>query len=604
MDLQTNQTQQSNAKLYCKVGWKQEEVIELTSSLSPSEVIFSLSEYERLELRFESGKEIKAIKVESLQSDEEVVLQDGDSVCLTDGTTNQEVSIIPGIYGLYVINEKGDEFPLFFEITSHNMSSSQLERMKEALESRVLGITRDLFNQREASNQRDGSSNFVDTLSLLIKYYNKLEEALDKIIGEPIENLTKVYQTTTISKRPTPRSQRWNVTKGERYKVHNVQTAFCEPRVKLDLQTPENRFLKHNLMEILTAVSLVSRQYRFNESGLDAQINQLKTDIMSLRQQRNRMSGTYNLDKSRSQMDFEISTKSKELEQIQNQRRVHLENQRKLKGLNAKLVAVLNETWIKDIRLEGGVRLTQRAIKNPHYTYVYQICQKLLDNKKSKGETPTFPFIETSRLFEFYSFLLTIDLLEKQGFAWEKGWLKDYSDTKKIMYALTPGEELWFKNKEGYRVQLIYDKFLNNSNVAKMQKLPQVITATSSSLRPDILMNLYHHEEFLSSMIIEVKYRKLKHMYRKDVETNVMRQLMDYESLRYYNPNKVPLFRLGIVSKVAVIYPFQEGANDFVDENYGYQFISVEPTGFNAEVKGISVIENLIKEFFEENIGY
>lgn len=602
MDLQTNDVISTNAKLYYKVGRKQEEVIEFTSSLTTKDVLFTLSEYEQLDLRFEGGKNVREIRVESLQGDEDIRLLESEELRLTDGTTNQEMSVIPGIYGIWVIDEQGIERHYFYEIISHNLKMDQLEMMKSALESRVLGITRDLFSQRESGNAQDGSSTLVDTVGLLMKHYNALEQALDSIVGMPIEDLKKSYQTTEISKRPTARSQRWNVTKGERYKTSHTQALFYEPKIQLDLETPENRYLKYNLTEILANVSSVARQYRFNDTGLSTQINQLKTDIMTAKQRRNAMEGSYNIDKSKNQLEFEILSKTKELEQLRKQRAAFLENQRKLKSLNAKLVYILNETWLKDIQLKNTVQITKRTLKNHYYSLIYHIYQELMMKKKDKGETPTFPFIQTSKLFEFYNFILYIELLEKQGFKWTKGWLKDYEGAKKMMFMLNAGEEIWLENEQGYRIQLIYDRFLNNSNTAKNQKVPQVITSNSMSRRPDILLNLYQQDKFLSSMIIEVKYRKLKHIYRKDIETDVMRQLMDYESLRYYNPTGSPLFKLGIVGKVVVVYPDQAGAKDFVDENYGYEFIPVEPIGFDASIKGISMIERSLIEFLEENI--
>lgn len=601
MDLQTNDVSSTNAKLYYKVGRKEEEVIEFTSSLTTSRVLFMLSEYEKLELKFEGGKNVREIRIEPLQGDEDIYLKENQEICLTDGTTNQEMSVIPGVYGIWVVDEHGVERRYFYEIISHNMKMDQLELMKSALESRVLGITRDLFNQRESGNTQDGPTTLVDTLGILMKHYNALEQALDKIIGMPIDNLKKEYQTTEISKRPTARSQRWDVTKGTRYKTSHTQTLFYEPKIQLDLETPENRYLKHNLTEILANVSNASRQYRFNDTGLSSQINQLKADIMIVKQRLNAMERTYNIDKSKSQLEFEISSKEKELEQLHKQQVVFVENQRKLKSLNAKLVHILNETWLKDIQLKNTVQITKRALKNPHYSLIYTIYQELMMMKKDKGETPTFPFIETSKLFEFYNFILYIELLQKLGFKWKQGWLKDYEGTKKMMFMLNAGEEVWFENERGYRIQLIYDRFLNNSNTAKLQKVPQVITSNSTSRRPDILLNLYQGEKFLSSMIIEVKYRKLKHIYRKDIETNAMRQLMDYESLRYYNPKGSPLFKLGIVGKIMVVYPEQSKAKKFIDENYGYEFIPVEPIGFDSSIKGIDLIERSLVEFLEEN---
>lgn len=598
---QINETTTPNAKLYYKIGWK-EEVIEFTSSLKTGDILFKISEYERLELRFEQGRNVREIKVESLQGEGEITLGD-KGICLTDGTDDQDSIIIPGVYLIRMINEHNVETHHYFEVTSHNLSSNQLEKMKEVLESRVMGITRDFNSQRETVNLNDNSETLVNEFGLLMKHFNELEQALNKITEMPIENLKKEYVLTDVSKKQTARSQRWAVTKGERYKVSGAQNTFYEEKVRLDLETPENCYLKHNLNEILAVASQVSKQYQFNDSGLATQINQLKADILKIKRERQKLNDSYNIAKIKTQMDFEIIGKTKELEQLKKQRSAALENQRKLKTITSKLVHILNETWLKDVRLDTKVRLTKRAFKNHSYLFVHNLVQELLLSKKGQNRVPTFPFLETSRLFEFYNFILCIDLLEKQGFKWTKGWIKDYSPFKKMMYSLNSGEELWFENSQGYKIQMMYDKFLNNTSTAKLQQQPQLVIATSSSRRPDILISLYDKEDkFLTSMIIEVKYRQLRHIYKDEAETDVVRQLLDYETLRYYDPNQRPLFKAGVVSKVMVVYPEQKGAIEFIDANYGYPFIPVEPIGYESTVKGVSTIEQNLVEFLSDYI--
>lgn len=593
---QVSEMTEPNAKLYYRIGWK-EEVIELTSSLKTEDILFTMSEYERLELRFEKGRNIKEIRVEALQGEGEILLTE-KAISLTDGADNQESVIIPGVYLIKLVDERNVEFHRYFEVISHNLSSNQLEKMKEVLESRVIGITRDFNSQREVMSTGNESEATVSEFGLMVKYFKELEQALDNISKTPIEALKKEYQLTKMPKKPSARGQRWAAIKGERYQEENGTIPCYEARMALDLDTTENRYLKYNLNEILTVALRVSKQYRFNDSGILTQINQLKTDILKAKQERQKIEKSYNIAKIKNLMDFEIVGKTKELEQLKKQRSSTVENQRKLKTITSKLMYVLNETWLRDVRMDSRSRLTKRASKNYHYLFVHELTQKLMLSKKGQNLIPTFPFLETSRLFEFYNFIMCIDLLEKQGFKWVSGWIKDCHSVRKMMYSLNAGEELWFENNKGYKVQMMYDKFLNNTSTAKLQGVPQLVTATSSSRRPDILISLYNDKtEFLTSMIIEVKYRRLKHIYKEEAETDVVRQLLDYETLRYYHPSQMPLFKAGAVSKVVVVYPEQEGAYNFIDSNYGYAFIPVEPIGYESTITGVSEVERHLAEF-------
>ena len=105
---QVSEMTEPNAKLYYKIGWK-EEVIEFTSSLKTEDILFTMSEYERLELRFEKGRNIKEIRVEALQGDGEILLTE-ESISLTDGADNQESVIIPGVYLIKLMDERNVEF--------------------------------------------------------------------------------------------------------------------------------------------------------------------------------------------------------------------------------------------------------------------------------------------------------------------------------------------------------------------------------------------------------------------------------------------------------------------------------------------------------------
>ena len=159
-----------------------------------------MSEYERLELRFEKGRNIKEIRVEALQGEGEILLTE-KAISLTDGADNQESVIIPGVYLIKLVDERNVEFHRYFEVISHNLSSNQLEKMKEVLESRVIGITRDFNSQREVMSTGNESEATVSEFGLMVKYFKELEQALDNISKTPIEALKKEYQLTKMPKK-------------------------------------------------------------------------------------------------------------------------------------------------------------------------------------------------------------------------------------------------------------------------------------------------------------------------------------------------------------------------------------------------------------------
>lgn len=159
-----------------------------------------------------------------------------------------------------------------------------------------------------------------------------------------------------------------------------------------------------------------------------------------------------------------------------------------------------------------------------------------------------------------------------------------------------------FSHPKGYRIRLSYDVFLNNAVEAKRLNQEQLVSVNSTSRRPDILIELFEADHFLSAMIVEVKYRKLNSLYQELTETDVMKQLIDYRALNYYDPNRRPNLIRNAVDNIIVIYPNHEGSRFIHEESYDFKFIPLSPTGFSEQIEGVSLVKQSLCDFLNQSM--
>lgn len=190
------------------------------------------------------------------------------------------------------------------------------------------------------------------------------------------------------------------------------------------------------------------------------------------------------------------------------------------------------------------------------------------------------------------------NIFEEIGFKWISGWLKSQND----MYTcdLESGESIVLE-KEVYRLEIIYDRFINRVRDVSHKNISEVVS-NRERRRPDILMNLYVDNKFVKSAVIEVKYRKKGYIYNENVETDVMNQLIAYRELDYYDANsknnKVSMQR--VVEKIIAVFPSEKENEYYIDETYYFQFIPINPLSDSIRPLGYKYLYNQLNEFISD----
>lgn len=581
-------------KLFITTNGETKEV-SFTCQTKQTEPLFVFSEYGRCQIELQTNEDHAYIEIESMTQEGIIKLMPSHPFWLSDPEKPEE-GYIPGNFSICYSN--GDQrIERFFTVLPQSLSEASLKKMCQLLEEKAQGVTRNLYShQLIMSEHQEGFSEF-DLLGYLIQQFDELMESLNRVLACPIEDLVPQYQLTKVSKKQDAKSLRWTVTKGQRYVGQETQEVFYEKRNTVSYNTVENRALKHMISQISTQLLRLSKRYRINHQLLLQQQQQLLSTIDSLNQRKNNVNDWNYLKKTKGAVTHELYVRQEELTGLNQKIEAHQQYYQKIQRMNGRLMAILNESWMSELPMSFSGRISQRFFKTPGYAFIYSVYQELTKPNPDRAKAPTFPLHQTSRLFEYYNVFLVIELLQQQGFEWKSGWLKDFNQSNQRTHTLEAGEELFFEDHRGYQIRVSYDKFLKTSEEAKFTQEQQLVSVNSSSRRPDLLIELFYQQTFLSSMIIEVKYRKLYSIYQEVHETNAMKQLMDYRALNYYDPTQRPMLQRQAVDTILTVYPNHEGSRLVHDEVYDFKFIPLSPTGFEDSVEGVSEIKKALVDF-------
>lgn len=587
-------------KLFVTINGETQEVM-LSSMSKQTEPLFVFSEYGYCQIELQTTQPQAFLEVESM-TQEGVIKVTPSTPFMLSQPEKPEEGYVPGNFLLsYVEGNKRVEY--FFTVSPQSLSEASLKTMCQLLEERAHGVTRNRYSHQFVVYEEQTTYHEFDLLGYLFRHFDELMNSLNQVLACPIEDLTQRYQLTRQSKKQDLKSLRWNETKGQRQTTDEAQSLYYEKRHQVTYNTVENRSLKHMIFQISTQLLRLNKGYRLTQQALIQQQQDLIAKIETLTQHKTTVTERNHLKKTKVLVSQEIYVRKEELATLTKKLETHQQQCRQLQRMIGRLNAILTDSWMAELPMAFNGRLSQRFFKAPGYSFIHSVYQEVMNLNQSRQKLPTFPLHQTSRLFEYYNLFLVVELLQQQGFVWKSGWLKDFNPSHYQPRSLEVGEELWFENSQGNRIRLSYDKFLKTSSEAKLGSKAQMVSVNSASRRPDLLIELFHQQTFLSAMIIEVKYRKLYSIYQNIHETDAMKQLMDYRALNYYDPTCRPMLRQQAVDTILTVYPNHEGSRHIQDEVYGFDFVPLSPTGFDESVEGVAIIKQSLSDFISRYLN-
>lgn len=189
----------------------------------------------------------------------------------------------------------------------------------------------------------------------------------------------------------------------------------------------------------------------------------------------------------------------------------------------------------------------------------------------------------TSVLFELYGFIISYNVLTNLGFTClnldEFRKLQNVSSNTNLMFA-----------KNNFKVDVIYENFIKHYTEANDLELACVITNHN---KPDFTLMFYKNDKYLTSLIIEIKYRNANYVFTNKYDAIV--ETTDHYALLAYKENNN--IRRDAIKEVIVINPDKE-------ENIMKKGIATTYIGYNLDKNfNDSVCCNYIKKAINKIIN-
>lgn len=512
-----------------------EKIIDLTRYPDGNlgDKLIHFGEYEAVTVTLESADESAELIVETFEEDIKSV-KNGETVNLTS-RIDEEGLLVPGFY-MILLKTKDINFNGYYRINPSSLSWQGLENIKLYLEKLVKGLTYNLNSERIIS--KGDIINFGDKYEKL----NNFSYILNSIINNPIEDMKKEYIRTSVTKHMNSKVQYLINKKGASDYNGIVKENFSSVS-KLSVDNLENKWLKKILMQYLIYLKNIENELKVYSSNI--YINEINYIV----------------------------------------------------NLRGVISYQLRCSWLSNIKLYKNItKPSLRMLKDRRYYKLYEIYNKIT-NKGLWGneqKEEVYSFKKTSKLFEYYIFMLIINIIKDFGYEWKSGWLADQKG-ENLNTDLQSGTILRFESKSNI-IEIAYDEEIKEIDLKNPAS--GFVPLNTRHKRPDVRIALFDKNYyFKNAIIVEVKCRKQKYLFNSEGETDIMKQLKDYKALGYYelkDGNGEVIWNA--INNVIITYPKQFNEREkYSHPIYKFSFIDIEPSENEEDILGYDELKREIQ---------
>ncbi|UZW16017.1 hypothetical protein OSC52_09435 [Clostridium pasteurianum] len=543
-------------------------------------------EYNKIAVKFESDDINAILEIDSSVSEYPLRLSPSDKIVTLSEAQDHDNMLTPGYYGINVITSFKTYKGLYF-ISSKSVSWSGIINLRKYLETVMSDLSQNLYIQRMVGQKNVyGDENY--SLNKMYSYIkNKIVNiinSLDSVINNPLIDIKKEYREQYYTKRNDVKSQRWLCTKGlNKNKNIYIPDIVFEKRSFLNKSIPENCYIKKILEKILEFILSIEYNYQLINNNLK---DKIKNNIVIY--EKNELN--YNKIKNDRVVSSEHKySKKRELEFLQddiNKLQEHYifieEILLNLKKNKAIFIYYINETWLNNISyLNKTLRVSQKLLKDNRYYQIYDFYLNILaiEQDDPKVRKPYFPSKKTSKLFEYYSVSLIINILINEGFKWCSGWLADNTDEELFNGEITTNKPIIFM-KDNFKIEMVYEKEVEANITVIDNNTSDFVRMNGRHYKPDIMLSLFDIEtgKLLKSIILEVKCCMSRNLQSKNGPSRAIEQVKDYYNFGYYDKERQGKNKTirGVIDEIIIIYPKQDKIIKYEYDDINISFIQVE----------------------------
>lgn len=530
-----------------------------------SDILFEISEYKEALFSYNCINKNSYIIIDTFLENQKKVVSN-EEIYLNRSLNNikEHVSLPAGKYSvIYFDGEK--QFDFKYLVKPSAITEEDLENIKSLLETFSQGITEDVLAIKRLGYEfKSLDINEFLKLNNLLNETNRLKKNLDNILINPISELQKEYYKQNYIRKIDTKICNYLCKNGINIYQEKRNNIFLNKKVIEKKDISENIWLIQTLKKIKVFFNSFLIKFKIEAQKIKKQISITNSDKNKLEAKIKKLSkvniGSLNLRLEKNKL---ISLKANIKDLSKNSEIVNLYIQ--------KIVLFLNiiDNFIKEFNIKESTHkknISLKILNNPNYSYINTLKIKNFNkNLKFKNNEYIFQNRQTFELYEYFCFLMIIDILKKFDFKLNLNNI--FIDGLKNIIA--SNETYILENKNGYYIKLAYDK-----------EIEPIINGVgfrgnSTHNKPDFLLSLYDkNNNLIKCIIIEIKCCLSKYLYNEKFQTEQYEQITSYTYYQYHFHNKIDR---NIIKKVIVLYPTQK---KLIPENISEleTFIDIKPS--------------------------
>lgn len=505
-----------------------------------------------------------------------------------------------GLYQ-YRILFKGTTYYGTFEVVPRAFTGSQLKSIHDTLNQTLEGLVEDELVLKRAVSDSESLEHLASWR--YFTWYKQVESQLLHAVRAIERNhdseLKLTYSVEATERRQTLKSVRWSVAgNGTRY----AGTKTLNRRMELHSDSEPNRLIKYWLRSFHEIMEQVLSSLKIDFAELASLYDQLADGIEYDELKHQEMSRLKAVDKVYLDQSYNsIHGRKKNLIKMKRQM-VALQRFEQQCRTDQSL---LRKTLYSPFWHSVSDCVPQRMSIGKHHAYkvvfgIWKGAALWHGSGRSKWEDKFVPIVKpTALLYEYYVLFTAIKCLRMLGY-----WPNDHTIAEQLRASFHLG-----KLQEGTRVslqqgswliELTYDEEIDNHEQAALEKQTGFFS-TEPNRRPDIRIDLYEtahsgEKRYLSSLILEVKYRPMWNIYSTRGVTSTMLQMSRYFMIRHvHSDNGSRMYARTPVHNVVCVYPGHE-SNGLVLEAGCGSFLQLYP-GDDGNAVGMDSLMDLLGQW-------
>ena len=545
---------------------KTEQTLDLTTETNWSEPLFSFPELGKCTLTFNSSLPNITLYIQTLHEDEFIILQPGATITLVKSEPTP-YSYIPDTFSLHLKLSPHTTYTGQFIVTPNHVNLETIQNMRNCINDYAQGLSQNEYIKKRMNLNH----------STLLQLTPRLQNALRYLKERPLTSFSKQYTHSKTNKKTSSKSERYALQK-----VPHPKLPYYTLENQLTHDTDENRYFKHLLLSLNHKLSLIT----FEELTV---MLQRENDLFHKQQQLeahyHQSINHYNASTTSYTTGKQVDTILAEREQLMQRIKQKQKQQQQLHALKSELYQLLHHSYLSS--LKPSTKVPKQVLHHPAYLDLHQALAQTATATHLNSLLPSSH--QTTKLFEYYGYLLLFKLLQDHDFEYESGWYLE-----QVLYSK---HATTFRHESGYTAILRFDTQLPRLFEARHRNQSQLVSINSNSTQPDLLIELYDEsKQFVRCLIVEMKFRQLRSLYSKETELDVFRQLSDYRMLQFYTPSCERTLTTEAVCEVIVLYPETSNSRYICDTDYHFKFIPINPSTLTPPLPLLTSFEHFITE--------